>query len=170
MTAKHQERHHFKKVIETPLLIKASVIISIIATGNLLSLLSSDRTLASEISQQIPQQLSQTNEPERTPDGQVIPVNGMLSVKLTNPTNAEIVYQAVAESQLRTLAANSSITLKDLKLPVSILFRRKDDGLLKVMLNSVSEGIVEVTFEETTDLGIDKRSLSIRGDGALFLR
>ena len=169
MTAQHNRQHPFKKMLGTPSLITASLI-CLTATANFLFSLNSHQTLASETPPQLAEQLSQTNEPERTPDGQVIPVNGMVSVKLINPTNAEIVYQAVGESTLRTLAAQSSVTLKDLKLPVSILFRRKDDGLLKVMLNSVRDGILEVSFEETTDLGIDKRSLSIRENGTLFLR
>jgi len=141
----------------------ASIIaITLSAAGNCLLPFTQNPSSAVEI--------SQTNEPERIPDGKMVPVRGKANVTFTNATNATISYQAVDQSQRRILAGKSTATLKDLKLPVSIVFRREDDGFLKVTLSSIEPGTVEVKLDETSDLGLDKQSLAIRNDGALFLR
>ena len=115
-------------------------------------------------------EIAQTNEPERVPDGKMVPVNGKANVRLTNKTNDRLFYQVVGQTNRRSLAENSTVALQALTLPASIVFRRQDGALLKVSLKPVGEGTVEVTLDETTDLDLDKRSLSIRNDGALFFR
>ncbi len=115
-------------------------------------------------------EIAQTNEPERVPDGKMVPVNGKANVRLTNKTNDRLFYQVVGQTTRRSLAENSTVTLQALTLPASILFKRPDDALLKVNMKPVGEGTVDVTLDETNDLGLDKKSLSIRNDGAFFLR
>ena len=115
-------------------------------------------------------EIAQTNEPERVPDGKVVPVNGKVNVRLTNKTNDRLFYQVVGQTDRRILTENSTVTLQALTLPASILFRRQDGALLKPSLKPVGEGTVEVRLDETNDLGLDRKSLSIRKDGALFLR
>ena len=75
--------------------------------------------------------ISQTNEPERAPDGKIVPLNGKVNVRLANKTNDRLFYQVVGQT---------------------------------------NRGTVELILDETNDLGLDKRSLTIRNDGALFLR
>ena len=116
------------------------------------------------------EEIAQTNEPERVPDGKVVPVNGKVNVRLTNKTNDRLFYQVVGQTDRRILTENSTVTLQALTLPASILFRRQDGALLKPSLKPVGEGTVEVRLDETNDLGLDRKSLSIRNDGALFLR
>ena len=116
------------------------------------------------------EEIAQTNEPERVPDAKVIPVNGKVNVRLTNKTNDRLFYQVVGQTDRRILTENSTVTLQALTLPASILFRRQDGALLRVSLKPVGEGTVEVRLDETNDLDLDKKSLSIRKDGALFLR
>ena len=115
-------------------------------------------------------EIAQTNEPERVPDGKVVPVNGKVNVRLTNKTNDRLFYQVVGQTDRRILTENSTVTLQALTLPASILFRRQDGALLKPSLKPVAEGTVEVRLDETNDLGLDRKSLSIRNDGALFFR
>lgn len=115
-------------------------------------------------------EISQTNEPERVPDGKIEPVNGQVNVTLINTTNARLFYQVVGQTNRRILAARETVNLQKLKLPASILFRRQDNGFLEVTLNPVDKGMLEVTFDETNDLGIDRDSLNIRENGGLFLR
>ncbi|TAG53093.1 MAG: hypothetical protein EAZ28_28310 [Oscillatoriales cyanobacterium] len=115
-------------------------------------------------------EIAQTNAPERVPDGKMVPVNGKANVRLTNKTSDRLFYQVVGQTNRRTLAENSTVALQALTLPASIVFRRQDGALLKASLKPVGEGTVEVRLDETNDLGLDKRSLSIRNDGALFLR
>ena len=116
------------------------------------------------------EEIAQTNEPERVPDGKVVPVNSKVNVRLTNKTNDRLFYQVVGQTDRRSLAENSTVALQALKLPASIGFRRQDGALLKVSLKPVGEGTVEVRLDDTNDLGLDRKSLSIRNDGALFLR
>lgn len=116
------------------------------------------------------EEIAQTNEPERVPDGKVVPVNGKVNVRLTNKTNDRLFYQVVGQTNRRSLAENSTVALQALIVPASIGFRRQDGALLKVSLKPVGEGTVEVRLDETNDLGLDKKSLSIRNDGALFIR
>lgn len=115
-------------------------------------------------------EISQTNEPERVPDGQIIPVNGKVNVTLINTTNARLFYQVVGQTNRRILTARETVNLQKLKLPASILFKRQDNGFLEVTLNPVDKGMLEVTFDETNDLGIDRESLNIRENGGLYLR
>ena len=115
-------------------------------------------------------EIAQTNEPERAPDGKMVPVNGKANVRLTNKTSDRVFYQVVGQTNRRSLAENATVALQALTLPASILFRRQDGALLKPSLKFVGEGTVDVTLDETNDLGLDKKSLSIRNDGALFLR
>ena len=115
-------------------------------------------------------EISQTNEPERAPDGKIEPVNGKVNLTLTNPTNARLFYQVVGQTTRRSLAARETVTLRELKLPASILFKRQDEGFLQVTLNYVEKGLLEVLFDETNDLGVDRQSLTIRPDGGIFLR
>ncbi|MEG3860586.1 hypothetical protein [Microcoleus sp. herbarium12] len=136
--------------------------VTLAVAGNSFWLCKQNASLAGEI--------AQANEPERVPDGKMVPVNGKANVRLTNKTNDRLFYQVVGQTNRRTLAENSTVALQALTLPASVLFRRQDGALLKVNLKPVGEGTVEVRLDETNDLGLDKKSLSIRNDGALFLR
>jgi hypothetical protein len=126
--------------------------------------------IANQVTPKIDQIIAQSSEPETPPDLKVTPVNGTVQVKFTNTTNAAVFYQIIGQTSRLTLAANATITLEKLKLPASILFTRQNEGLLKVMLNRVSDGNVEVKLEDTKDLGLDRKSLAIRKDGSFFLR
>ncbi|MEG4115698.1 MULTISPECIES: hypothetical protein [unclassified Microcoleus] len=115
-------------------------------------------------------EISQTNEQERAPDGKIVPVNGKVNVRLTNKTNDRLFFQVVGQTNRQSLAENSTVALPALTLPASIVFRRLDGALLKPSLKPAGEGTVEVRLDETNDLGLDKTSLRIRNDGAIFLR
>ena len=94
----------------------------------------------------------------------VVPVNGKVNVRLTNKTNDRLFYQVVGQSNRRSLAENSTVALQALTLPASIVFRRPDGALLKPSWKPVGEGTVELRLDETKDLDLDKRSLTIRND------
>ncbi len=110
-----------------------------------------------------------TNQKE-FPDGKIVPVNGKVNVRLTNKTNDRLFFYVVGQTNRQSLAENSTIALPALTLPASIVFRRLDGALLKPSLKPGGEGTLEVRLDETNDLGLDKTSLRIRNDGALFLR
>lgn len=108
--------------------------------------------------------------PGEQPISKAIPLEGMLNVKLTNSTNSKIFYQVVGQTDPRILEEQASLTLQRLKLPTSVLFRRRDNGLLQVTLVPSSDGSVELKFNETKEVDLDKRALTIREDGSLYLR
>ncbi|MBD1884544.1 hypothetical protein [Microcoleus vaginatus] len=138
------------------------VAVSLAVAGNSFLPLTHYASFASEI--------SQTNEPERVPDGKIVPVNGKVNVRLTNKTNDRLFFYVVGQTNRQSLAENSTVALPALTLPASIVFRRLDGALLKPSLKPGGEGTLEVRLDETNDLGLDKTSLRIRNDGALFLR
>jgi len=144
--------------------------ISLIVGVNTLLPLHQNPGIANQITPQIDQLIAQSSEPETPPDLKVTPVNGTVQVKFTNTTNAALFYQIIGQTSRLTLAPNATITLETLKLPASILFSRQNEGLLKVMLNPLGNGVVEVKLEDTKDLGLDRKSLAIRKDGSFFLR
>jgi len=102
-------------------------------------------------------------------DGKVTPVDGNVMVKLINKTNAKIRYQFLGGSRQTILDGRIESKLFKLPLPVSLTFRRVDNGFLKVMLKSSSKGILEVELDGTEDFNSDRISLWInpKGDGYL---
>jgi hypothetical protein len=108
-------------------------------------------------------------EPEPTPDAVVVLASGKVSIRLVNQTGAVVDYQAIGDTQARTLAGQTEITLKDLSVPVTLTFRRQDSGLLQVTLQPNSIGILDVTLNATTNLGVDRTTLTIDQTGSAFL-
>ncbi|NJN59687.1 MAG: hypothetical protein HC879_20490 [Leptolyngbyaceae cyanobacterium SL_5_9] len=104
------------------------------------------------------------------PVAAVTPVNGAVSVRLINSTAAVIRYQVIEDTELRSLAGESEVTLQGLATPVTITFYREDRGLLTVTPVATAEpGVLEVTLDETTDLGEDETALVIQETGSVFL-
>lgn len=118
---------------------------------------------ASAIVPPLPEQL-------QPPSAIVAPVDGEIKVQLTNPTNAAISFEVLGHTESRILPARSSVTLKDLPAPVGVTFRRQDGGLLSIQPQAnTAPGLLQVTFDEATDLGQDRIALKVQADGAVFL-
>ncbi|TAD90514.1 MAG: hypothetical protein EAZ78_17440 [Oscillatoriales cyanobacterium] len=104
------------------------------------------------------------------PGARVTPVDGMVTIKLVNSTNAVINYQVVGMSQSRTLGEQSEISIKNLKAPITLTYQRSDGGLLLVRTQATATaGMLQITFGATTDLGADTKSLEVQEDGKVFL-
>jgi uncharacterized protein YsxB (DUF464 family) len=100
----------------------------------------------------------------------VMPMDGMVDVKLKNNTNAFISYEAVGHTQRRFLVAGEEIVLQDVPTPVTITTVRQDGGLLDVSPVSTSEaGMLEVSLDESTNLDDNLGALRIQKDGQVFL-
>ncbi|MBW4647889.1 MAG: hypothetical protein KME06_04205 [Kastovskya adunca ATA6-11-RM4] len=100
----------------------------------------------------------------------VMPMNGMVSVKLKNNTNAIVSYEAVGHTQRRFLPGGEEVVLQNLPTPVTITMVRQDEGLLEVMPVSASEqGLLEVGLDEETTLDSNQGVLRIQRDGQVFL-
>lgn len=108
---------------------------------------------------------------QQPPIATLTPNNGAVGVKLINKTGAEIVYQVIGDTRLRTLGGRSQVVLQDLKTPVSLSFYRRDRGFLLVSpkVPTTATNTIELTLTETTDFAIDKTALSIESDGEVYL-
>jgi hypothetical protein len=109
--------------------------------------------------------------PETTQDpvARVVPLAGSVNVKLMNPTNTVIQYQAIGDTDERFLESGSEVLLRDLETPVTITFGRPDGGLLEIEPGATQGETLEVIFSETTDLGMDENSLRIEASGEVFV-
>lgn len=107
-------------------------------------------------------------EERQSPSAIVTPVDGKLNIKLINATKAVITYQVIGDTDQRTLAGDSNATLRNLKMPVTLTFDRKDRGLLQVNTQA-TQGFLEVTLDETTNLEEDKETVRIEADGKVFI-
>jgi hypothetical protein len=104
------------------------------------------------------------------PGARVTPVDGMVTIKLVNTTNAVINYQVVGMTQSRTLGEQSEISIHNLKTPITLTYQRPDGGLVLVRAQATATaGMLQVNFGVTTDLGADTKSLEVQEDGKVFL-
>ena len=108
---------------------------------------------------------------QQPPIAALMPEKGTVGVKLINKTGADIVYQVIGETRLRTLKGRSEIMLQALKTPVSLSFYRRDRGFLLVnpQVPTTATDTIELTLTETTDFGIDRTALTIESDGEVYL-
>ncbi|NJK37637.1 MAG: hypothetical protein HC825_03245 [Oscillatoriales cyanobacterium RM1_1_9] len=103
------------------------------------------------------------------PSARVAAVDGAVTLKLINKTNAVINYQVVAGTQQRDLAGQSEVELQGLPMPMTLTYQREDSGLLRVVPRSTEPGVLEVQFEATTDFDVDTKALEINENGSVFL-
>ncbi len=99
----------------------------------------------------------------------VTPVNGKVSVRLKNNTNASISYQAIGHTGQRLLTGKQQVVLRDLPLPVTITAVRQDKGLLRITPTASSSGMLELNFNEATNLKNSKGAIRIRENGDVYL-
>lgn len=100
----------------------------------------------------------------------IMPMDGLVSVRLKNNTNALVTYEAVGHTQRQALAGGKEIVLRNLPVPVTITMVRKDDGFVKVVPLSSKQGMLEVSLdEEKTPLDSNQGVLRIQRDGQVFL-
>lgn len=120
---------------------------------------------------------AQSTRPATTPapEAQFVPraqvtLNGdRVTITLINQTNAAISYQAIGDTQVRTLPGRTTVTLQGLRVPTTLTLDRQDSGLLNVAPREKSPGTIEVTLDATTDLGVDSPTLRIESNGSVFL-
>ncbi|MFE1747801.1 hypothetical protein [Coleofasciculus sp. H7-2] len=106
----------------------------------------------------------------QSPASRVMPMNGMVNVKLINQTGDPITYQVLGDTNQRRLPGRDNITLQGLKTPVNLTFQRPNGALLRVVPQTSGEqGMLEVVLEETTDLGVDKNAMTIQENGNVLL-
>ncbi|MBW4691342.1 MAG: hypothetical protein KME27_06195 [Lyngbya sp. HA4199-MV5] len=108
---------------------------------------------------------------QQPPIATLRPTNGLVGVKLINKTGADIAYQVIGDTQVRTLVGRSTVTLQALKTPANVTFYRRDRGFLLVnpQVPTTAANTIELTLTETTDFALDKTALTIESDGEVYL-
>ncbi len=99
----------------------------------------------------------------------ITPTAGTVDVKLKNNTNVGISYQAIGHTEPRYLAGGQEFVLQNLPTPITVTLVRLDEGLLKVIPMSTSEGMLSVSLDETTNFDSNQGVLRIQKDGQVFL-
>lgn len=109
-------------------------------------------------------------ETQQAPSAAIAPADDQVDVTLVNATGATVVYQAVGETDSRLLAGESSVTLRGLEVPTTLTFQRQDSGLLSVTpVPAETQSQLEVTFDETMNLDLDKNVLTVNESGQVYL-
>lgn len=123
-------------------------------------------------SAQQPSQPAVTPAPEAqfTPNTRVTLAGDRVNVLLTNNTNAAISYQAIGDTQVRTLPGRGTVTLRGLRVPTTLTLRRQDFGLLQVTpkQSEKSPGTIEVTLDATTNFATDGITMQVDRNGLVF--
>lgn len=108
--------------------------------------------------------------PLPTPITSVNTETGTVDVRMTNATGAVIRYQAIGDTQFRTLEGNAEVTLQGLSIPTTLTFRREDRGLLQVnVATDEATGMLMMTLDATEDFSLDRTTLTIDRNGGVFL-
>ncbi len=102
------------------------------------------------------------------PDAKVQPTKGVVNIKLVNNTYTTITYQAIGDTEERTLAARSTITLRNLRMPTSMTFYRSDRGFLVVKPVATGE-MLQLTMGASDDFSVDKTFVEIKATGEVYL-
>jgi hypothetical protein len=108
---------------------------------------------------------------QQAPRATIALADGRVNIRLVNNTGARVTYQVIGDTEPRSLEGQSNVMLQGINAPATLTFQREDGGLLAVTPQPSSEqpGMLEVTFDETTDQSQDTRAMRIQQNGSVFL-
>jgi hypothetical protein len=106
----------------------------------------------------------------------VVLTGDRLSLSLTNQTGFPVEYQAIGDTESRVLPPNSTVTLRDLRIPVSLLFRSQvasdtgdRTGLITTDVRpNTSTGSLDITFKPTSDPLNLRSTVSVDANGNVY--
>lgn len=126
---------------------------------------------------QLPQ-LAQTEAlPAREPMMTMPILQGSVSVQIENMTANTITYQALGDTEPRTLEADGDIALNNLRVPTTVTFsyvdmvrdRSTGSGLTKAEVRAEADGMLHLVIQPTTDLNTEVSNLTVESDGNVFV-
>ncbi|NET37642.1 MAG: hypothetical protein F6K19_37425 [Cyanothece sp. SIO1E1] len=106
-----------------------------------------------------------------------VPSNGQISIRLVNQTGNAITYQAVGDTELRTLSVGEAVLLRGLNVPATLAYYYRDivrdtqagKGLVQANLAANSSGALEVVLKATSNLASDSSTVQVDREGNIFL-
>ncbi|MGK7910609.1 MAG: hypothetical protein AB4050_03865 [Synechococcus sp.] len=150
-----------------------------VAISNLVLLLTPGLVMANRIAQlpidRSPQMTGERSFPPlpeqlQEPSAILTPQHSSLEIELVNDVNAEVVYQLLGDTAVRTLPANTSAILRGLDRPTTLTFQRPDGGFVTADITDEDEvGMLRLVFDETNDFGDSRISLNVDPNGHVFL-
>lgn len=106
---------------------------------------------------------------DRPPIAQVEPVDGTVDVQLRNATNIDIYYEVTGETSRRIIPADQAVYLRNISLPATITTVRTDEGLLRIVPERTTEGVLELSLEEDPTFDDTQGVIRIQPDGEVFV-
>ena len=102
----------------------------------------------------------------------------LVTIKLTNQTNDAVKYQIVTDTEVQSLLGQSEVTLKSLRVPISLVFHYASiprsfvnkTGLIEAeLIQDPETQDLEVIFKPTTDPALDSSSIEIDVQGDVYV-
>ena len=90
------------------------------------------------------------------------------TVRLTNNTGDEVIYEVIGQTQPRQLAAGEVVTLEALPMPTTITAERRNFGLVDIQAVVSEDGILDVSLAQS-EFDEVQGTLRIREDGYVFV-
>lgn len=154
---------------QTQSLINHEIMLKHIGLGILAAILVTTGSTAPTIAQSTRPATTPAPEAQFIPKAQVKLNGDRVTITLINLTNAAITYQAIGDTEIRTLPGRGTVALQGLRVPTTLTLDRQDSGLLNITPREKAPGTIEVTLDATTDLGIDSPTMRIESNGSVFL-
>ncbi|MEO1392205.1 MAG: hypothetical protein AAFV90_04775 [Cyanobacteria bacterium J06634_5] len=104
-------------------------------------------------------------------------LQGSVSVQIENMTANTLTYQALGDTEPRTLEADGDIALNNLLVPTTVTFsyvdmvrdRSTGSGLTKAEVRAEADGMLHLVIQPTTDLNTEVSNLTVESDGNVFV-
>lgn len=94
--------------------------------------------------------------------------DSQVNVQLINSTGVGISYQAIGQTEVRTLNPKEEFVLRNLPTPITITVVRQDSGFLKVIPKESSPGTLTLTLDESAEFGDNQGAVRINANGQVF--
>lgn len=103
------------------------------------------------------------------PVAYVRPGNEPVAVEIINGTNTWVTYQAIGETDERTLGGGDETMLMDLQIPLTVTFERSDGGLIQAEPEIIAPGEIRIYLNEAYNLDSDIGNMRIDTNGSMYL-
>ena len=102
---------------------------------------------------------------------------GSVNVRIDNMTGESITYEALGDTEPRTLAAEGKVTLSNLRVPTTVTFSYEGEGrdrawvqgLTMAEVSTESDGTLHLVVRPTDDLSAEASNLTVESNGGVFV-
>jgi hypothetical protein len=92
-----------------------------------------------------------------------------VNISLRNDTNARISYQAVGQTEPRSLEDGEEVELQNLPTPATLTMTREDDGFIRVVPQRTNQpGALALSLNETANPDESQQTVRVQDDGRVI--